>query len=63
VIAYELMTESGVQLFRHGESNYQIIFAFCWLEDLQTIYVRFFILELWFCHCCIVTWKLVLDVC
>jgi len=28
VIAYELMKESGFQLFRYGEFNYQIIFAF-----------------------------------
>ena len=59
VIAYKLWKECGCQLFWCGESNYQIIFAFGWVQDLQIINNIFLLPEPWFCHCCKVTWKLV----
>ncbi len=40
--AYELLKESGFQLFLCGESNYQIIFDFCIMEDFQTVTNKWF---------------------
>jgi len=37
VIVYELLKESDFHLLSYGESNYQIIFAFGWVQDLQTV--------------------------
>jgi len=61
IIAYELMKASGFQVFWCNESNYQIIFAFGWWEDHQTIYNKCF----WYLNNDFVTavkvasWKLV----
>jgi len=54
VRAYELLKESDFQLFWCGESNYQIIFTFGWVEDLQTIKNSkcFSYFNHDFCHCC-----------
>jgi len=35
VEAYELLRGSGFQLFWYAKFNYQIIFAFGWVEDAQ----------------------------
>jgi len=37
------MKESDLQLFWYGEYNYQIIFTFGWMENLQVINNKWFL--------------------
>jgi len=63
VWAYELLKESGFQLFWCAESKYQIIFAFGWVENHQ----RYNMCFCWLNHHCvtavIVGWTFVSHVC